>query len=130
MILEVAILEVIPEQTLSFEKDFEKASDIISSMKGYRGHQLQRCLEVSNRYLLLVNWEELTDHTIGFRQSTAYLDWKALLHQYYDPFPTVEHYEMVYSGSTPNLSPGSSDFNPGSLNEQSNDIEQTHSSAV
>ncbi|MCX2453462.1 antibiotic biosynthesis monooxygenase [Pedobacter sp. PLR] len=130
MILEVAILEVIPQQTLSFEKDFEKASAIISSMKGYHGHQLQRCLEVSNRYLLLVNWEELTDHTIGFRQSAAYLDWKALLHQYYDPFPTVEHYEMVYSGSITNLSSGSANFNPGSLNEQSDDAEQSRSAAV
>lgn len=96
MILEVAILEVIPQDTLSFEKDFEKASGIISRMKGYRGHQLQRCLEVSNRYLLLVNWEELEDHTIGFRQSVGYQDWKSLLHKYYDPFPKVEHYELVY----------------------------------
>ncbi|WP_316752419.1 antibiotic biosynthesis monooxygenase [Pedobacter gandavensis] len=97
MILEVAILDVIPHLKLSFEKDFEKASGIISSMKGYRGHQLQRCLEVSNRYILLVNWEELEDHTVGFRQSEEYLEWKALLHKYYDPFPKVEHYEMVFS---------------------------------
>lgn len=97
MILEVAILNVIPEQTVFFEQDFQKASNIISQMKGYQGHQLQRCLEVRNRYVLLVNWETLEDHTVGFRQSAEYLDWKAILHKYYDPFPTVEHYEMVYA---------------------------------
>ncbi|MBC8984207.1 antibiotic biosynthesis monooxygenase [Pedobacter sp. N36a] len=97
MILEAAILDVIPQEILSFEKDFQKASSIISSIKGYRGHQLQRCLEVSNRYLLLVNWEKLEDHTIGFRQSAGYQDWKKLLHKYYNPFPTVEHYELVYT---------------------------------
>ncbi|MBB2150412.1 antibiotic biosynthesis monooxygenase family protein [Pedobacter gandavensis] len=96
MILEVAILDVIPQHSLSFEKDFEKASSIISSMKGYLGHQLQRCLELSSRYILLVNWDQLEDHTIGFRQSPAYQDWKALLHKYYNPFPTVEHYEVVF----------------------------------
>lgn len=105
MILEVAILDVIPQETRSFERDFEKASSIISSIKGYRDHQLQRCLEVPNRYILLVNWEELEDHTIGFRQSAGYQDWKSLLHKYYDPFPTVAHYEPVYSSTAAAIAP-------------------------
>lgn len=103
MILEVAPLVVIPTETLSFEKDFETAAAIISSMKGYQGHQLQRCLEVPNKYILLVNWDTLEDHTIGFRQSEEYQEWKALLHKYYDPFPVVEHFEMINSGTTFNL---------------------------
>ena len=97
MILEVAILNVRRGAESQFETAFEQASPIISAMSGYIGHQLQRCNEVSNRYILLVNWESLEAHTIGFRGSAEYQDWKRLLHHFYDPFPTVEHYELVLS---------------------------------
>lgn len=95
MILEVAILDVIPGQESEFQAAFGKASPIISTMQGYVSHQLQRCVEKQNRYILLVNWEKLEDHTIGFRGSEGYQEWRKLLHHFYDPFPTVEHYEMV-----------------------------------
>lgn len=96
MILEVAILDVKPSLEKEFEQNFGKAQAIISSMKGYVSHQLQRCIEKPNRYILLVNWQTLEDHEQGFRQSAEYQEWKALLHHFYDPFPTVEHYESVY----------------------------------
>ena len=96
MILEVAILDVKPDMEKDFEQNFAKAQAIISSMKGYVSHQLQRCMENPGRYILLVNWQTLEDHEIGFRQSAAYQEWKALLHHFYDPFPTVEHYESVF----------------------------------
>ena len=95
MVLEVAILDVIPNQERDFEDAFAKASPIISSMPGCISHQLQRCVEKQNRYILLVNWEKLEDHTVGFRGSEQYQEWKRLLHHFYDPFPTVEHYELV-----------------------------------
>jgi heme-degrading monooxygenase HmoA len=95
MILEVAILDVIPGQERDFEKAFAKASGIIAGMAGYLSHQLQHCLEKQNRYILLVNWETLEAHTIGFRGSEQYQEWKRLLHHFYDPFPTVEHYELT-----------------------------------
>ena len=97
MILEVAILNVKPTLTEQFEKDFQKAGQYISSIKGYVNHSLQKCIEVENQYLLLVNWETLEAHTVGFRQSDVYQEWKKLLHDYYAPFPTVEHYETIYS---------------------------------
>lgn len=96
MILEVAILDVKPGMEKEFEQNFAKAQAIISSMKGYVSHQLQRCMENPGRYILLVNWQTLEDHEIGFRQSAEYQEWKALLHHFYDPFPTVEHYESVF----------------------------------
>ncbi|NOI57751.1 antibiotic biosynthesis monooxygenase family protein [Vibrio coralliilyticus] len=96
MILEVAILDVKPDMEKDFEQNFAKAQTIISSMKGYVSHQLQRCIENPGRYILLVNWQTLEDHEIGFRQSAEYQEWKALLHHFYDPFPTVEHYESVF----------------------------------
>jgi heme-degrading monooxygenase HmoA len=95
MILEVAILIIKDGLEDQFEKDFATAGQYISAIKGYAGHSLQKCLEHKNKYLLLVNWENLTDHTLGFRQSAQYLEWKKLLHHYYDPFPTVEHYEPI-----------------------------------
>jgi heme-degrading monooxygenase HmoA len=95
MILEVATLDVRPGQEGAFEAAFRQASSIIAGMPGYRSHQLQRCLERSNRYVLLVNWDTLEDHTVGFRGSSGYQEWKALLHHFYDPFPTVEHYTLV-----------------------------------
>ena len=95
MILEVAILDVIPDQEDEFQAAFAKASPIISSMSGYVSHQLQRCVEKQNRFILLVNWESLEDHTIGFRSSEGYQEWRKLLHHFYDPFPTVEHYKLI-----------------------------------
>jgi len=95
MILEIAILNVIPGQAAAFEDAFAKAKDIIASMPGFNSLQLQRCVEAPNRYALLVRWEKLEDHTRGFRNSPQYQKWKALLHHFYDPFPTVEHYESV-----------------------------------
>jgi len=95
MILEAAILNVIPGKEGEFQAAFEQASPIIASMKGYISHQLQRCIEKEHRYILLVNWETLEDHTIGFRGSEEYQEWKRLLHHFYDPFPNVEHYGVV-----------------------------------
>ena len=95
MILEKATLDVIPGREAEFESAFAQASSIIASMDGYVWHQLQHCLEAPNRYLLLVQWETLEAHTVGFRGSPEYQEWKKLLHHFYDPFPTVEHYEMV-----------------------------------
>jgi heme-degrading monooxygenase HmoA len=96
MILEVAILQVIKGEEVNFERDFTIASQFIQSISGYKSHSLRKCLEEENKYLLLVDWEKLEDHTVGFRESEQYLEWKKLLHHYYNPFPVVEHYEMVF----------------------------------
>lgn len=95
MILEVAILNVIPGKEDEFLDVFSQAQGIISKMAGYLSHQLKRCIENTSQFILLVEWEKLEDHTEGFRKSAEYQDWKKLLHHFYDPFPTVEHYEDV-----------------------------------
>jgi heme-degrading monooxygenase HmoA len=92
MVLEVAILSVRPGQSGAFEAAFREAQSILSASAGYQRHELRRCLEAADRYLLLVWWDTLESHTRGFRGSPAYERWRALLHHYYDPFPTVEHY--------------------------------------
>lgn len=97
MILEVAILDVKADEEKEFESAFAKASSIISSMSGYISHQLQRCVEKENRYILLAQWETLEAHTVGFRGSQEYQEWKKLLHHFYDPFPVVQHYQLIFS---------------------------------
>ena len=95
MVLEHALLDVVPGQESSFETAFRQARQIISSMPGFQSLRLSRCIEQRNRYLLLVEWDRLEDHTEGFRGSPQYEEWRALLHHFYEPFPNVEHYEPV-----------------------------------
>ncbi len=71
----------------------KKAENIVSSMKGYISHQLKKCVKEDNKYILLINWETIEDHEIGFRQSDQYQEWKMLLHHFYEPFPVVEYYQ-------------------------------------
>lgn len=92
MILEVAMLDVKFGQDVQFEADFARAALCICAIEGYISHELKRCIEVQNRYLLLVQWQTLEAHTLGFRGSPEYQEWKNLLHHYYDPFPEVFHF--------------------------------------
>jgi len=99
VILEVAILNVRLNEEKNFERAFTEAQEIISGMAGYISHQLQNCIEKPNRYILLVNWQTLEDHTIRFRESEQYQKWRTLLHHYYEPFPEVEHYNCIFSNA-------------------------------
>lgn len=92
MVLEVATLQIKEGMVDAFEGNFKKAAPIIASMKGYLGHELKKCLENPKQYLLLVQWETLEDHEVGFRKSKEYQEWKRLLHHFYEPFPEVLHY--------------------------------------
>jgi len=95
MILEIAVLDVIPGREADFEQSFGEAKSIIASMKGYISHELERCVEKPSRYVLLVRWQRIEDHTEGFRNSPEYQQWRALLHHYYDPPPQVAHYRQI-----------------------------------
>jgi heme-degrading monooxygenase HmoA len=84
-----------PGQEADFEAAFDTAKTIIASASGFVWLRLERCLEHRSRYVLLVGWERLEDHMEGFRGSEAYSEWRALLHHFYDPVPTVAHYSLV-----------------------------------
>ena len=92
MILESAMLSIRPGQDDAFQDALVKARPLIASSAGFKGIEVRPCIEAPGRYLLLVWWETLADHTEGFRGSDRYPKWKALLHHFYDPFPTVEHF--------------------------------------
>lgn len=98
MILEVAPLQIRVGHSEAFEAAFATAEPLIASMPGYLSHELQHCLERPHEYLLLVRWETLEAHEVGFRQSPQYHDWKRLLHHFYEPFPVVSHYAKVVAG--------------------------------
>jgi len=95
MILEAVVLNVKSGFEGDFEIAFREASSLIASIDGYLSHELHRCTEVQGKYLLLVRWENLEAHTIRFRNSDQYQEWKRMLHHFYDPFPIVEHFEEV-----------------------------------
>jgi len=95
VILEIANLQVKPGEHEAFEAAFRIAQSVIASMPGYRGHELQRCIEKEGHYMLLVRWDSVEAHEVGFRKSAQYQEWRRLLHHFYDPFPTVNHYEAV-----------------------------------
>jgi heme-degrading monooxygenase HmoA len=97
-VLEVARLDVKPGQEAEFERAFAQARSLPAGTPGFVDLELRHCVEQPNRYLLLIRWATIADHTVGFRQGQDYPRWRALLHHFYDPFPEVEHYTEVRSG--------------------------------
>ena len=95
MILEHALLPVREGEEADFEAVFAEAQAIIRSMPGFMSLRLQRGIESPGTYLLLVEWESVEHHEVGFRQSPEYQQWKALLHRFYEPFPVVEHFRPL-----------------------------------
>ena len=86
------MLDVRAGESGRFEEAFAEATPLLARSAGYQRHELRRCIEKEDRFLLLVWWDSLEAHTQGFRGSAAYQEWKRLLHHFYEPFPTVEHY--------------------------------------
>ena len=92
MILEMAALNLKPGTAPAFESAIRKARPLIEASDGFQRMEVRPCLETTNRYLLLVWWDSVESHTLGFRQSERYEEWRNLLHDFYDPFPVVEHF--------------------------------------
>ncbi|MBJ6360381.1 antibiotic biosynthesis monooxygenase family protein [Paenibacillus sp. GCM10012307] len=95
MILEVAILIVQPGKSSDFESQFRKAARLIASTRGYISHDLQKCVEVRDKYLLIVQWESIKAHSVGFKTSPLYEEWKAMLEPYFEEPPLEEHYIRI-----------------------------------
>lgn len=97
MILEHAVLTVVPGQEEAFEKDFDEARHIIAAADGFRTLRLARGIESPNQFVLLVEWDSLEDHTVGFRESERFVEWRNRLGDYWDPKPQVEHFDFKYA---------------------------------
>ena len=95
MILEAATINVTPARKPEFEGAFAEARLVVSAMPGFISLQLHRCIESDGRYLLLMQWRSLEDHTVGFRQSPQFQRWRQLIGPYFAEAPFVEHYDFV-----------------------------------
>jgi heme-degrading monooxygenase HmoA len=92
VILELAQLTVHASTEAQFEEIFPAAVALLAASPGYISHELQRSIETPNRYALLVRWRTLDDHTVGFRGSPAFTEWRAQLSPFLAAPPVVEHF--------------------------------------
>ena len=96
MILEIADIHIKTGQQADFEKAVGLALDtIFAKAKGFRGHQFRHAIESPERYVLLLSWDTLEDHTIAFRGSALFTEWRALVSEYFAKPPYVEHFVLV-----------------------------------
>ncbi len=96
MILELADIRIQPGQNAAFEAAIAHAvQSIIVHAKGFQGYKINRGIESPNRYLLQVFWDTLEDHTVGFRQSDAFTQWRAIIGPFFASPPVVEHFDLV-----------------------------------
>lgn len=96
-VLERAELPVRPGMEAEFERNFAQARHLVAESPGCRSVSLVRGIESPSLYILLIEWDSVESHEVSFRQSERYAEWRALLHHFYDPFPTVEHFSPVFS---------------------------------
>lgn len=96
MILELADIRIRPGENAAFEEAIARGlTTVIAHTKGYQGHKVNRGIESSERYVLQIFWDTLEDHTVGFRQSEAFTQWRAIVGPFFAAPPVVEHFELV-----------------------------------
>ena len=95
MITEIAQIDVKAGAEKDFEAAVEKARAVFGRSKGFQGFELHRSIERPQRYRLMVKWETLENHTVDFRGSENFAEWRTLVGQYFAAPPDVEHTETV-----------------------------------
>lgn len=101
MILEHADIRIDPARAAEFEAAILRGvRTVIAQAKGFRGYKVNRSLETPGRYLLMIYWETLEDHTVGFRGSEAFTQWRAIVGPFFLQPPVVEHMELVGRSSS------------------------------
>ncbi|MFO1194015.1 MAG: antibiotic biosynthesis monooxygenase [Rhodoferax sp.] len=96
MILEIADIRIPAGQNAAFEAAIAHGITTVASRSpGFLGYQVHRGVENPQRYVLQIRWNTLEDHTVGFRQSPLFAQWRAIVGPFFDGPPTVEHFELV-----------------------------------
>ena len=95
MIIEFAQLSIRPGSERQFEAAFPEAIKVLGGSRGYLSHELRRSMETPNRYALIVQWQTIEDHTVGFRGSPAFTQWRASIGPFLESAPVVEHFQAV-----------------------------------
>jgi heme-degrading monooxygenase HmoA len=100
MILELADIRIQPGQQAAFEQAIELGLNTVASRaKGFRGAKVNRCIETPERFVLQIFWDTLEDHTVGFRQSPLFTEWRAIVGPFFAAPPHVEHFELTYTSA-------------------------------
>jgi len=96
MILEVADIRITPGQQTAFDKAIEHGlASVVSQAKGFRGWKVNHSVESPERYLLMIFWDTLEDHTVGFRQGPLFAQWRAIVGPFFAQPPQVEHFTLL-----------------------------------
>ena len=98
MFWEIAQIDIKPGEEAAFEAGVEQAVPLFRRAKGCHAMQLQRSVEVPTRYRLIVQWEEVEDHTVHFRGSADFQQWRSLVGAYFAGPPAVEHTKALPFG--------------------------------
>jgi heme-degrading monooxygenase HmoA len=92
MILEHALLAIKPGESAAFEAAMARARPLIAASPGFRSIAVRKACDSPDLYLLLVEWDDIASHRDGFRWSSRYAEWRAVLHPFYDPMPVVAYF--------------------------------------
>ena len=95
MIIETAQIEIQPGQNEQFLAALDEAKKLLHSAKGFNGIYVHHGVERPNVFLLALEWDTLEDHTVGFRESDLFVQWRALIGPFFANPPTVEHWELL-----------------------------------
>jgi heme-degrading monooxygenase HmoA len=96
MILEIAEIRIAPGQQAAFDEAIQHALGTVASQaKGMRGYKVNKCIESPERYVLQIFWDTLEDHTVGFRQSPLFAQWRAIIGPFFASPPFVEHFTLL-----------------------------------
>lgn len=96
MILELADIRIHPDQQQAFEAAIRRGIDeVIRDAKGFLSARVQHGIESPERYLLMIEWETLENHTVDFRTSPAFQEWRAIVGPFFAGAPSVEHYNLL-----------------------------------
>ncbi len=100
MILELADLRIQPGQQAAFEEAIERGlSTVAKRAKGFQGAKVNRGIENPERYVLQIFWDTLEDHTVGFRESPLFTEWRAIVGPFFAAPPVVEHFELTHKSA-------------------------------
>lgn len=96
MILELADIRIQPGTQSAFEKAAKNGLDsVLAKAEGFISYEIQKCIESPLRYVLLIQWENLEAHTVGFRTSPAHGEWRAIVGPFFAQAPFVEHFSLI-----------------------------------
>ena len=96
MILELADIRIHPGQQAAFDEAIARGlATVVSHAKGFQGYKVNKGIESPERYILQIFWATLEDHTIGFRESPLFPEWRAIVGPFFAQSPVVEHFELV-----------------------------------